>query len=173
MARIGAIAAMTRNRVIGLDNDIPWRYPEDWKRFKKITLNSSIIMGRKTWESIGSKPLPKRQNIIITRSKIEGVICTTSIEHGLELASEYKVWFIGGGQLYSQALQYCALIDVTWVPDQIEGDHAIYFPKINQNEWLEKPSVPLAADSRLQTQQFIRITRTKQPLLDKKHFRKS
>ncbi len=157
--QIGAIAAMTRDRVIGLNNDIPWRYPEDWKRFKEITLNSTVIMGRKTWESIGSKPLPLRQNIVITRSKLarlEGVAHTSSIEIALDIADKEIIWFIGGGNIYAQALQYCDHLDITWVPDIISDPNTIRFPEISPEAWQAETEQPLASDPRLVTQQFHR-----------------
>ena len=157
MASIGAIAAMTRNRVIGLHNDIPWRYPADWARFKQVTLGGSIIMGRKTWESIGSKPLPKRQNIVITRSKLNGVSCAGSIEQSLALAEREAVWFIGGGKVYAQALPYCDFLDITWVPDEITADGVIHFPNIPADLWLASDEKPLAGDPSLMTQRFSKL----------------
>ncbi len=153
---LGAIAAMTRDRVIGLDNDIPWRYPEDWKRFKQTTLNSSIIMGRKTWESIGSKPLPQRQNIVVTRQTDFPATSAHSISDAIAAAKHEHVWFIGGGNIYAQALSYCQLLDITWVPDHIQPEHAIYFPHIDSSDWDAGEVTPLSSDPRLMCQQFTR-----------------
>ena len=81
---IGAIVAISANGVIGKDGDLPWHYSEDLKRFKQLTLDSTIIMGRNTWDSLPRKPLPKRRNIVITRRGVEGVENYSSIEEALE-----------------------------------------------------------------------------------------
>lgn len=157
MRNIGAIAAMTQDRVIGLNNGIPWHYSEDFKRFKRVTLNSAIIMGRKTWESIGSKPLPQRRNIVISRGVVEGVEHYSSIEQALQACWEEKsVWLIGGGQIYAQGLSHCNHLDITRVPDVIDPDKAILFPEINSAHWKAGSTQVLAEDPRLQTQTYTR-----------------
>lgn len=148
---------MTQDRVIGLNNGIPWHYSEDFKRFKRMTLNSSIIMGRKTWESIGNKPLPKRRNIVISRRTVEGVEHYPSIKLALQACSEEKsVWLIGGGQIYAQGLAYCTHLDITLVPDIIDTDNAIFFPEINSVHWQAGLTQTLPEDPRLQTRSYTR-----------------
>lgn len=150
---------MNADRLIGLDNDIPWHYPEDFKRFKRVTLGSAIIMGRKTWESIGSKPLPKRQNIVLTRGTLDGIENASTIDAALKLANEKTVWFIGGGYVYQQALPYCTLLDITWIPDQINinpAQNPVYFPDIDPTVWQAEAKQALKADSRLFVQRFQR-----------------
>ncbi|MEE9446775.1 MAG: dihydrofolate reductase [Arenicellales bacterium] len=155
---IGAIAAMNKDRIIGLNNAIPWHYSEDFKRFKRVTLNSTIIMGRKTWESLGKKALPKRRNIVISRSKVADIESYTSINEALnQIEADEPIWFIGGGQIYQAALGYCNLLDITTVSDDVETTDAIFFPEIDADIWQAQPSEPLTADPRLSVQRFTRI----------------
>ncbi len=162
MTNIGAIAAMTEDRVIGLNNGIPWHYSEDFKRFKRVTLNATIIMGRKTWESIGSKPLPKRRNIVISRNKVEGIEHYRSIEQAIEACdSNQAIWLIGGGQIYTQGLAYCDHLDITLVPDKIDTAGAILFPELDSHSWIAAPVEALAEDPRLQIQRYTRRSGTK------------
>jgi len=157
MQKIGAIAAMTQNSVIGRDNGIPWHYSEDFKRFKRVTLGSAIIMGRKTWQSIGTKALPGRRNIVISRNEVEGIECYTSIEQAIEACSkESAIWLIGGGQIYSQGLMHCSHLDITRVPDAIEDDSAVCFPDIHPDHWQLESQQVLPEDPRLQVQRYTR-----------------
>ena len=131
----GILVAISNEGVIGKDNAIPWHYSEDLKRFKRLTVGKTIIMGRKTWESLPIKPLPDRRNIVITRSLIEEVECFQSIDEALETC-QGDVWFIGGAGIYKEAMQKADIIDMTIVPDKVEGNNCIYFPKID-NKWKE------------------------------------
>ncbi|MFT5259727.1 MAG: dihydrofolate reductase [Saprospiraceae bacterium] len=156
MRIIGAIAAMTEDRVIGSENTIPWHYTEDFKRFKRVTLNSVVIMGRNTWESIGSKPLPKRRNIVISRKGVSNVECYDSIDAAFNaVAEDENIWVIGGGQIYKETLMRCNLLDITTVPDHIDKTGSVTFPEITEARWVAGPSKPLAADPRLINQRFI------------------
>ena len=152
---IAAIVAMSPERVIGLDGNLPWHYPADLKRFRNVTLGTTVIMGRKTWESLNSKALPKRRNIVITRKYLSNVETFVSISAALSTCQD-RVWFIGGGQLYDAAIPYCDLIDITHVPDQIISDNAVYFPELDYNLWEAGPIVPLAEDMRLAQQNYYR-----------------
>lgn len=135
---ISAIVAYANNYVIGKDNDIPWYLPEDLKWFKKNTLNHTIIMGRKCFESIG-RPLPKRNNIIITRDMFflaNGCYIAHSIDEALNMAvdmGETEVFIIGGGEIYTQCIDLYDKIYLTKVEADIEGD--IFFPALDLNEW--------------------------------------
>ncbi len=131
----GILVAISNEGIIGKDNTIPWHYSEDLKRFKRLTVGKTIIMGRKTWESLPIKPLPDRRNIVITRSLIEEVECFQSIDEALETC-QGDVWFIGGAGIYEEAMQKADIIDMTIVPDKVEGKNCIYFPKID-NKWKE------------------------------------
>ncbi len=132
---LGAIVAMTKDGVIGLNKQLPWHYSEDLRRFKRITLNSCIIMGRLTWESIGSKALPGRRNIVVSRSGVEGVEGYHSIEEALSSCINEQVWIIGGGQIYRSAVDYLTVLDITYVPDTVNDKNAIHFPDIDNQVW--------------------------------------
>lgn len=158
MQTIGAIAAMNKDRIIGKHNGIPWHYPEDFKRFKRVTLDSSIIMGRKTWESIRCKTLPQRRNIVISHHAVAGIEHYHNIADALAACVEdaRPVWFIGGGHIYAAALSYCTHLDITTVPDNIDPTDAIVFPEIDSLLWTVTSSFALEADPRLQIQTFTR-----------------
>lgn len=136
--KVSAIAAMSQNRVIGSDNGIPWYLQADFKFFKRTTLNHHIIMGRKTFESIG-KPLPKRTNIVVTSNPFfaaSGVLVAHSLENALSLAEENgekEVFIIGGGTIYQQSLPYLDKIYLTEVETELKGD--TFFPKLDFNNW--------------------------------------
>ncbi|RJE75668.1 diacylglycerol kinase [Pseudoalteromonas sp. MSK9-3] len=122
---ISMIAAMAHNRVIGQDNKMPWHLPADLQHFKRITLNKPVIMGRKTFESIG-RPLPNRRNIIISRNSdyyAEGIEVVTSADAALELAAgTEEVMIIGGGLVYEQFLPLCERLYLTFIDLHVEGD---------------------------------------------------
>jgi dihydrofolate reductase len=122
-----AIAAMSLNRVIGRGNQIPWHLPEDFKWFKRMTTGNVVVMGRKTFESIG-KPLPNRQTIVVSRSGFSypGVKTVMSLDE-IDPANEAREVFIcGGGQIYQQALGRCSDLYLTVVKREVEGD--AFFP---------------------------------------------
>ena len=135
------VVARAENGVIGRDGDLPWRLSTDLKRFKAITMGKPVIMGRKTWESIG-KPLPGRRNIVVTRQAdytAEGAECVSSLDVALALAAGgaagADVCVIGGGQIYAEALPMVDRIYVTQVHAEVEGD--AFFPEVNWDEWEE------------------------------------
>ncbi len=136
--KIAAIVAASINRVIGNENEIPWYLQADFKFFKKTTLNHHIIMGRKTFESIG-KPLPKRTNIVITRNPFyvaSNVIVVNSLEAAFEIAQangEEKAFVIGGGTIYEQSLPFLDEVFYTEVQTTINGD--TYFPDLQLTKW--------------------------------------
>ncbi len=119
-----AIVAMASNRVIGRDGALPWHLPEDFKWFKKTTLGRPIVMGRKTWESIG-RPLPGRRNIVVSRSwneAPEGAEVVGSVEALAKLDLEGEVFVIGGAGLYEAMLPLCAEVLLSYVFEAHEGD---------------------------------------------------
>jgi dihydrofolate reductase len=136
--RISAIAAMSMNRVIGKDNQIPWYLPADLKFFKQTTLGHHIIMGRKNYLSLG-KPLPGRINVVITRNPFfisSGCIIVHSLEEALAIAhvqDESEAFVIGGGEIYRLALPFLHRIYLTTLDLHVEGD--VYFPEINPEQW--------------------------------------
>ncbi len=122
---ISLVAAMAKNRVIGKDNGMPWHLPADLKHFKAVTLGKPIIMGRKTYESIG-RPLPGRQNIVISRDptyQLDGCDTVTSFEAALELTKHIEeVMVVGGGFLYSQVLPLANKLYLTFIDLEVDGD---------------------------------------------------
>ena len=135
---ISIIAAMDKNRVIGKDNSLPWKLPEDMKRFKKLTSNKPVIMGRKTFESIG-KALPNRKNIIITRDKkykAQGCIVVHSVDEALKAAKENEeAMVMGGAQIYKEFLPLANKMYLTFIDKNFEGN--AYFPEYSKKEWKE------------------------------------
>ncbi|HDU8578220.1 type 3 dihydrofolate reductase [Vibrio antiquarius] len=122
---ISMIAAMAYNRIIGKDNQMPWHLPADFAWFKRCTMGKPVVMGRKTYESIG-RPLPGRLNIVISRDetlKIEGVTTVTSIEQALDVAGDVEeVMIIGGGAIYAACLPMANKLYVTHIEAAIDGD---------------------------------------------------
>ena len=150
----GILVAVSPEGIIGKNNTIPWHYSADLKRFKRLTTGKTIIMGRKTWESLPVKPLPNRRNIVISRSSLENVDCFQSIDEALETC-EGDIWFIGGAGIYEEAMLKSNLIDMTLVPDNVTGEGCIYFPKIG-NEWIEGETKPLKEDTKLMHKNYTR-----------------
>ena len=143
--RTALIVAMARNRVIGRNNALPWYLPGDLRYFKQATMGKPIIMGRKTWDSIG-RPLPGRLNVVISRNADwpapEGVRTALSLEAALvqaeaqaELEGGDEVMIIGGGQIYAEALPQVDRMYITQVHAEVDGD--AYFPEVNWDEWEE------------------------------------
>jgi len=134
---ISMIAAMANNNVIGKDNALPWSQPADLAHFKRTTMGKPIVMGRKTFDSIG-RALPGRENIVITRSDDfapEGVTVVKSIPEALEVSSKHdEVMIIGGDSIYEQCLPHADTLYITHILADIDGD--AYFPDfISSNEW--------------------------------------
>jgi dihydrofolate reductase len=139
---LSLIAALAENRVIGVDNSMPWHLPGDFKYFKATTLGKPIIMGRKTWDSLG-RPLPGRLNLVVTRQQnlqLEGAEVFTSLEAAVERAEEWaaeqgvsEVMLIGGAQLYGQALEHADRLYLTRVALTPEGD--AWFPAFDEGQW--------------------------------------
>ncbi|MGD0528438.1 MAG: dihydrofolate reductase [Polyangiaceae bacterium] len=129
----GMIYAVSPEGVIGVGNRIPWRYQGDFRRFKRVTMGKTLIMGRKTFESIGH-PLAGRRNIVVTSHPIavENVESVRSIDEALERAGdEIDVWFIGGARIYAEAMKHVDIIDVTYVPDHVRAADAVMAPRID------------------------------------------
>ena len=143
----GILVATSPEGIIGKNNTIPWHYSEDLKRFKKLTVGKTVIMGRNTWESLPMKPLPERRNIVITSSVIKNVECFKSITEAVNTCTG-DIWFIGGAGIYEEAMNLADCIDMTLVPDNVNGSHCIYFPKIGK-DWKESETKPLENSSKL------------------------
>lgn len=135
------IAALTKNFVIGKNNKLLYKIPEDFKRMQKLTTGHPIIMGRKTHESIG-KPLPKRTNIVVTRKKDyrkTGIITASNLKNAIEIAKKHsgaeRIFIFGGASIYKESLEK-NLVDkmyLTIIDEKIEGD--AYFPKFDKKKW--------------------------------------
>lgn len=130
------IAAVAENNALGKNNELVWHLPNDFKRFKSLTTNHHIIMGRKTFESF-PKPLPNRTHVIITRQNDyhpEGCIVVDSIEKAIAACPENEdSYVIGGGEIYNLSLPYTDIIEITKVHHTFDAD--TFFPDINENEW--------------------------------------
>jgi len=148
---IGAIWAQTADRVIGRDGKVPWRYPGDLARFKRVTMGAAVVMGRRTYESIG-RPLPGRLNLVVTSqgiqpplkhpiqrlNKVTSICCPIGVELALRIARQEgynDVWFIGGARIYEAALALPELdvIDVTLVPDVVPVEGSVLAPTIDES----------------------------------------
>ena len=139
---VSLIVAATRNQVIGLENQMPWHLPADLRYFKQCTLGKPIIMGRKTWESLG-RPLPGRLNIVISRqadAELAGAEVfadlASAIERGQEWAAQQgvdEVMVIGGGQIYQQAIALAQRVYLTRIELELEGD--TFFPVLDAGDW--------------------------------------
>lgn len=142
---INIIVAAGENNVIGKDNDLIWHLPDDLKFFKVMTSGHPIIMGRKTYESVG-RPLPKRTNIIITSDtdyKAEGCVIVHSLQEALEVSDDEEQFIVGGEQIYRQALPVADRVYLTRVHATLDGDR--HFPQLN-DEWKQVASEFHAAD---------------------------
>ena len=139
MSRIALVVAVSRNGVIGRDGGLPWHISSDLKRFKAITMGKPVIMGRKTWESLPKRPLPGRQNIVITRQPhyaAEGAVVVADIESALRAAGDVdEIAVIGGGEIYATVFPRADRIYLTEVALDVDGDTS--FPAINPAEWQE------------------------------------
>ena len=136
---ITVIAAIGKNGELGKNNDLIWHLPNDLKRFKKVTAGHHVIMGRKTYESLG-RPLPNRTNIVITRNpnyKAEGCIMTYSLEEAITFAKteDPNPYILGGAQIYKQAIKIADVLDLTLVDAELHAD--AFFPKIDTTIWKE------------------------------------
>lgn len=152
--KISLIAAVAANNVIGQDNDLVWRLPDDFKRFKRITSNHYILMGRKTFESLGT-PLPNRTHIVITRNQNyhvpEGHYVFPSVEKAFIFCQKRNVdhlYVIGGGEIYNQTFPLADELVLTEVESTPEGD--TYFPEFNKEDWKITFSEYHPADARHQ-----------------------
>lgn len=137
---IAAIVAMTKDGVIGKKNDLPWYLPADLKRTKQITTGNTIIMGRKTADSIVERVghgLPNRKNVVVTRSGVyghEGFVAVTTVEDALKIA-EGDAFIFGGEQIYDLAMPYTERLYITLVHADIDGD--VHFPEYDKSQWRE------------------------------------
>lgn len=151
---VSLIAALTKNRVIGRNNDLPWHLPDDMKYFMQTTKGHHVIMGRKNYDSIPEKfrPLPNRTNIVVTRQKeLVAPNCTVVhlLQDALDIAQhagEEEVFIIGGSAIYQLGMPFAQRLYLTEIDAELPGD--TYFPRIDQSQWVQVSRKPHAADAR-------------------------
>jgi dihydrofolate reductase len=145
MPQIIGIAAVAANGVIGAENDIPWRIPADWQRFKALTMGNVLIMGRKTYDSIG-RPLRGRTTFVITRDRMwhgDGVRAVASVDEAIDqamLLHPKTIFVAGGGEIYRVAWDRLTGLEITEVDQHPDGD--VIFPAIDPEEWIETAREP-------------------------------
>jgi len=152
---------MSRHRVIGRKGDMPWHLPADLKHFKAITLAHPVIMGRRTFDSIG-RALPGRRNIVISRSAPdlpEAVLLASGLEQALAVCSDVdRVMVIGGGEIYRQSIALAQCLELTLIDADIDGD--THFPEVNMRDWeLRRMQSRPADDRNAYPMQFLRLVR--------------
>jgi dihydrofolate reductase len=150
LVKIILLVAKAKNRVIGKDNQLVWKLSADLKRFKHLTTGHYLLMGRKTFESLG-RPLPNRTHLIITRNTAfeapDGHFVFHSVEEALIFCTKRqleKLFVIGGGEIYKEALPLCDALEITEVDASPEGD--TFFPELDPNQWIEKDREEFPAD---------------------------
>ena len=135
---ISIIVAMASNRTIGINNTLPWRCPADLKHFKSLTMGHHMIMGRKTFDSIG-KALPGRTTVVVTRNtnlQIDGCLIAHSLQQAIDIcAGDSKIFIVGGAELYIQALPLADTLYITEIQQEVQGD--AYFPALQNGQWQE------------------------------------
>lgn len=148
--QITLIAAMGKNRAIGLDGKMPWHLPAELQHFKKATMGKALVMGRKTWQSIG-RPLPGRQNIVISRNTglvARGAEVADSLERAVQLSRVEDIMVIGGGQLYELALPLARRMILTLI--DIEPPADTWFPRWEDDQWSQNKQQTFPADDKNQ-----------------------
>ncbi|MCF6223607.1 MAG: dihydrofolate reductase [Flavobacteriaceae bacterium] len=156
------IAAIAKNNALGKDNKLIWHLPADLKRFKKVTSGHHVIMGRKTYESLG-KPLPNRTNIIISRDKnyiANDCVVVHSLTDAIKAAAtDNNPFILGGAEIYKQAMEVADILDLTFVHHEFDAD--AFFPKIDADIWKEESKVDFNADEKNKyTYSFVKYTRS-------------
>lgn len=148
--QLSLIVAYAQNRVIGRDNTLPWKLPSDLAHFKRTTLGHPIIMGRKTWESLG-RPLPGRRNIVLSRDagfQAQGAECASTLAQALDsVKNAEQAFVIGGAQIYQLALPFADQVIATEVLQDIEGD--AFFAPLDREQWIEVSRAPHPAENGL------------------------
>ncbi len=170
---LSLIVAIAKNRVIGHQNKMPWHLPAELQYFKRITMGHPIIMGRKTFESIG-RPLPGRQNIVVTRNaefsaagvdvvhSVDAAIAISSSAANSDTSAQAGAFIIGGATLYAEALAYADKLYITEVDAAPEGD--TFFPALNQREWVETSRERREADdTNIFAVEYVVLNRIAQP----------
>lgn len=146
---ISLIWAMDRNGLVGKGNDLPWRLPNDMNFFKQQTRGKTVVMGRKTWESLRIKPLPQRRNIVLTGDRsyeAEGAEVVHSVEEALDIAQDGDLMIIGGGSVYGQFIPHADRLLVTRIDEEFEGD--VHFPSVDWSGFALVEEIPGIRDEK-------------------------
>jgi dihydrofolate reductase len=146
---LSLVAAVDRNLAIGRDNQLPWRLPDDLKRFKALTLEKPVLMGRKTAQSLG-RALPRRANLVLTRSgtvPFEGMRPVATLDQALNIAGASELMVIGGGEVYALTLPIANRLYMTYVDTLVDGADA-FFPAFDPDQWRETGRIAHGADAK-------------------------
>lgn len=156
---IKIICAVSQNGIIGKNNDLPWdkkKYPQDLRFFFEMTKGASVIMGRSTYESIGSKPLPRRNNFVITRQELDGVKCYPKLKTAIKYASMHEegeqpkdVWLIGGASIFRDGMAYADEIYITLIPEVVDGEGLVAMPWIDPSKFEVAEYITLSPELRV------------------------
>ena len=152
--KLAIVVAVAKNGVIGINNQLPWHLPKDFAHFKQLTLDNTVIMGRKTWQSLPKKPLPNRLNLILSRSQLDLSDYPSdevkTIHHLQDIAqlkpSHHQAFIIGGAEIYQLTLPLCQTVYLTEVDSDPRGDS--YFPTLNDQEWQLIETIEHPADAK-------------------------
>lgn len=165
------LAAVAHHRVIGVNNTLPWHLPEDLRRFKSLTTGHTVVMGRKTFDSIVArlgKPLPNRHSVVLTRDQSwrapQGFESQVQVIHDVQairaLSDEF-VYVIGGAEVYAQTLALATSLDITEIDLEVTGD--AFFPEIDLTKWARNASSPMVSERDGLSYAFVRYTRNPDP----------
>jgi dihydrofolate reductase len=156
---LGIMAAVSPEGVIGLGGKIPWHYRGDMRRVKRLTMGTTLIMGRITWESLGGRPLPGRRNLVVSRTvgELAGAERFPDLASALAV-SEGPVWFFGGAGIYREAMPLADFLDIVYVPDHVDHPEAIRFPPIDETLWEPGPLVAHEDEPALKRRIYTRRT---------------
>lgn len=138
-----SMAAVSPEGIIGVGGGIPWDYPGDRRRLRRLTRGSTIVLGRLTWESLPRRPMRDRRNLVVAGSPVPGAETFPSVRAALETCAGEDVWFLGGTRIYLEAMAYADFLDITEIPDRIgvrPGDSFACFPTIDSARWEEGPA---------------------------------
>lgn len=153
--KYGIIAAVSEDNIIGVDNHLPWNFRGDLKRFMLVTSGTTVIMGRNTFVSMNNKPLKNRRNIVITRQTLNNIESFLTINDALKTC-DGKVWFIGGEKIFAEAMTFCDLIDITYMPITIGRADAVRFPQIDAKVFESGPLLVHEYNELLRRREFRR-----------------
>lgn len=155
---VGILVAVSEDGVIGQAGRMPWHEPADLARFKRLTVGHAVVMGRKTWQALPRRPLPDRDNVVITRADLPGVTCARSPEAALAAISG-QAWLIGGAAVYAAGYALADLVDVTRVPHWIGDEDVVRLPPIPTDRFTRTAVGPHPDDPRLVLERWQRRDR--------------